>query len=122
MSHRHQDEQMDGSKRHGEGSDAWLEALLQADAAAQPHIADDGFAQRVMKALPAPRQPAPRWIVPLAALVGSAIALGLTPAGAWFSHNLTQLLEVRSFSLTHLVVLVPLLLFYAVSFSALRER
>lgn len=118
----HQDQRMDGSNRTGEGSDAWLDALLRADAATQAHVADDGFASRVMTALPPPRRPAPRWIVPAAAVLGCVVAVGLTPAGAWFARNLTQLVELRSLSLAHLAVLVPLALFYAMSFSALRPR
>ncbi len=104
------------------GSDAWLEALLRADAAAQPHIADDGFADRLMRRLPAPRKPAPRWIVPTATALGSAAALLLTPAGAWFAHSLQALFDFRSFSPAHLIVLVPVAMFYAMSFSALRDR
>lgn len=104
------------------GDDAWIEALLREDAARQPHIADDGFVVRVLMNMPAPRKPAPRWIVPAAAMLGSAVAVGLTPAGAWFANTLVQLLDIRNFSMTHLSVLVPVALFYVCSFSAIRER
>ena len=127
-----QDKAMDGStfpvgrggSMHGPlpGDDAWIEALLQEDAARQPHIADDGFVVRVLMNMPAPRKPAPRWIVPMAAMVGSAVAVGLTPAGVWFANTLVQLLDIRNFSIAHLSVLVPVALFYVCSFSAIRER
>ena len=104
------------------GDDAWIESLLREDAAQQPHIADDGFVVRVLMNMPAPRKPAPRWIVPAATATGCAIAALLTPAGAWFATTLVQLLDVRNFSAAHLSVLVPVAVFYACSFSALRER
>ncbi|MDP3295516.1 MAG: hypothetical protein Q8M37_12390 [Nevskia sp.] len=117
-----------GSSMHGRaldsgpGDDTWIESLLQEDAARQPHIADDGFVVRVLMNMPAPRKPAPRWIVPMAAMVGSAVAVGLTPAGVWFANTLVQLLDIGNFSMAHLSVLVPLALFYVCSFSAIRER
>lgn len=127
-----QDQSMDGSTfpvgRGGSmngpvpGDDAWIEALLHEDAARQPHIADDGFVVRVLMNMPAPRKPAPRWIVPMAAMVGSAVAVGLTPAGVWFANTLVQLLDIGNFSMAHLSVLVPVALFYVCSFSAIRER
>ncbi|WP_295686724.1 hypothetical protein [uncultured Nevskia sp.] len=127
-----QDKPMDGStfpvgrggSMHGPipGDDAWIDALLHEDAARQPHIADDGFVVRVLMNMPAPRKPAPRWIVPMAAMVGSAVAVGLTPAGVWFANTLVQLLDIRNFSIAHLSVLVPLALFYVCSFTAIRER
>lgn len=104
------------------GSDAWIESLLREDAARQPHIADDGFAFRVMMNMPAPRKLAPKWIVPMAAIVGSAAAVGLTPAGAFIVDNLLHLLDFRNFSPVQMMVLVPVVLAYACSFSALRER
>lgn len=104
------------------GDDAWLEQLLHDDAAAQPHIADDGFVVRVLMAMPAPRKPAPAWIVPAAALAGCAAAALFTPAGAWFAGTLVQLLDVRNFSPAHLSALVPVAVFYGLSFSVLRER
>lgn len=104
------------------GSDDWLDALLRDDAARQPHIADDGFVVRVLMNMPAPRKPAPRWIVPGATLAGCALAVLLTPAGAWFAGALLQLLDVRNFSTSHLSALVPLAVLYGCTFSALRER
>lgn len=104
------------------GDDAWIESLLREDAARQPHIADDGFVVRVLMNMPAPRKPAPRWIVPAATATGCAIAAVFTPAGTWFATTLVQLLDVRNFSAAHLSVLVPVAVFYACSFSALRER
>lgn len=106
----------------GPGDDAWLDALLREDAARQPHIADDGFVVRVLMNMPAPRKPAPRWIVPAATAAGCAIAALLTPAGAWFAGTLVQLLDIRNLSAEQLPVLVPLAVFYGCSFSALRER
>ncbi|MBA4285962.1 MAG: hypothetical protein C0434_10585 [Xanthomonadaceae bacterium] len=124
-----EDETMDGSMflsgRAGPlspGDDAWIESLLRDDAARQPHIADDGFVVRVLMNMPAPKQPAPRWIVPAATATGCAIAALFTPAGAWFASTLVQLLDIRNFSANHLSVLVPLAVFYGCSFSALRER
>jgi hypothetical protein len=76
-----EDDTMDGSMfpsgRDGPlspGDDAWIESLLREDAARQPHIADDGFVVRVLMNMPAPRKPAPRWIVPAATAAGCAIA------------------------------------------------
>lgn len=127
--HQPEDNTMDGSMfpsgREGPlspGDDAWIESLLREDAARQPHIADDGFVVRVLMNMPAPRKPAPRWIVPAATATGCAIAALFTPAGAWFATTLVQLLDVRNFSAAHLSVLVPVAVFYACSFSALRER
>ena len=124
-----EDETMDGSMFPAglggpvsPGDDAWIESLLREDAARQPHIADDGFVVRVLMNMPAPRKPAPRWIVPAATATGCAIAALFTPAGAWFATTLVQLLDVRNFSAAHLSVLVPVAVFYACSFSALRER
>lgn len=124
-----EDETMDGSMflsgRDGPlnpGDDAWIESLLRDDAARQPHIADDGFVIRVLMNMPAPKQPAPRWIVPAATATGCAIAALFTPAGAWFASTLVQLLDIRNFSANHLSVLVPLAVFYGCSFSVLRER
>jgi hypothetical protein len=126
---RSQEQDMDGSTfpaafggPMAPGDDAWIESLLREDAAAQPHIADDGFVVRVLMAMPAHRAPAPRWIVPAATLAGCAIAALFTPAGAWFGHALVQLLDVRNFSAAHLSVLVPVAVFYGLSFSALRDR
>ncbi len=113
---------MDGSAFALPGDDAWLEALLREDARNQPHIADDGFAARVMSRLPVERRSAPRWLVPAAGMVGSAAAVGLTPAGAWFVNNLVSLLDYRHFSITHLSVLVPIALFYVCSIAAARGR
>jgi rhodanese-related sulfurtransferase len=113
---------MDGSSFAMPGDDAWLESLLREDARRQPHIADDGFASRVMNRIPPPAKAAPRWLVPAAGMVGSAAAVGLTPAGAWFVHNLVGLLDIRHFSLAHLSVLVPIALFYVCSFAATRDR
>lgn len=104
------------------GDDAWIDRLLRDDAAAQPHIADDGFVVRVLMAMPPPRKAAPRWIVPVATVAGCAAAVGLTPAGAWFGAALLQLLDIRHLSVAHLSVLVPVAVFYGLSFSALRER
>lgn len=117
-----QDHDMDGSAFSLPGDDAWLESMLRADAAQQPHIVDDGFSARVMQRLPASRQSAPRWIVPAATVFGSAVAVGLTPVGSYFVQNLLGLLDVRHFSMTHLTVLVPIAVFYACSFAAARER
>lgn len=104
------------------GDDAWIDRLLRDDAAAQPHIADDGFVVRVLMAMPPPRKPAPRWIVPAATLAGCAAAAVFTPAGAWFGSALVQLVDIRHFSAAHLSVLVPVAVFYGLSFSALRDR
>ena len=126
---RPEDETMDGSMfPSGAGGpmspddDGWIESLLREDAARQPHIADDGFVVRVLMNMPAPRKPAPRWIIPAATFAGCAIAALFTPAGAWFGSTLVQLLDIRNFSANHLSVLVPLAVFYGCSFSALRER
>ncbi len=113
---------MDGSSYALPGDDAWLEAMLREDAKQQPHIADDGFAARVMSRLPAPARSAPRWLVPAAGVFGAAAALGLTPAGVYFVSNLLGLLDFRHFSLAHLTVLVPIAVFYACSFAAARGR
>lgn len=119
----HQDDKpMDGTAYSLPGDDAWLESLLREDARRQPHIADDGFASRVMAALPAPRKPAPRWLVPAAGIVGSAAAVGLTPAGDYLVRNLLGLLDFRHFSIAHLTVLVPIAVFYVCAFAAARER
>ncbi|GAC1633600.1 MAG: hypothetical protein NVS9B10_29040 [Nevskia sp.] len=116
-------EPMDGSSFAAmPGDDAWLEALLREDARHQPHIADAGFAARVMASLPAPRKAAPRWLVPAAGMIGSAAALGLTPAGSYFVNNLFGLLDYRHFSIAHLSVLVPIALFYVCAFAAARAR
>ena len=124
-----EDETMDGSMfpagmsgPMSPGDDAWIESLLREDAARQPHIADDGFVVRVLMNMPAPRKPAPLWIVPAATFAGCAIAALFTPAGAWFATTPVQLLDIRNFSANHLSVLVPLAVFYGCSFSALRER
>ena len=116
------DKTMDGTAPHLPGDDAWLEVLLREDARRQPHIDDDGFAGRVMAALPAPRKPAPRWLVPAAGMVGSAAAVGLTPAGDYLVRNLLGLLDFSHFSAAHLSVLVPIAVFYACAFAAARER
>lgn len=117
-----QDRDMDGSAFTGPGDDAWLEALLREDARRQPHIADEGFAARVLQQLPPPRRTAPRWLVPAAGVIGAAAAIGLTPAGAYVAGNLVGLLDFRHLTVAHLSVLVPIALFYACSFAATRER
>ena len=118
----HQDKDMDGSTFALPGDDVWLENLLRADAACQPHIADAGFAGRVMQRLPSVRKPAPRWIVPTFAALGSVAAVGFTPAGGYFAQSLVSLLDYRHFSAAHLTVLVPIAVFYACSFGAARDR
>lgn len=104
------------------GDEAWIDQLLRDDAAGQPHVADDGFVVRVLMAMGPARKPAPRWIVPAAALAGGAAAVLLTPAGAWFGTALGELFGGHPWSLAHLLVLVPVAVFYGLSFSALRER
>lgn len=113
---------MDGSGFALPGDDAWLETLLRDDARRQPHIADDGFAARVISALPAPHKAAPRWLVPAAGVFGAAAALGLTPAGDYFIRNFLALVEFQRLSIAHLAVLVPIAVFYGISFAAARER
>ena len=59
--------------------DQWLERALRA---AEPHLADDGFTQRVLAALPP--APVPRvarldWVVPVAAVPGSAVVASQFP-------------------------------------------
>ncbi len=122
MSNRDKTE-MDGSGFAARpGDDAWLEALLREDARQQPHIADNGFAERVMRRLPVASPAAPRWLVPAAGAFGSIAALGLTPAGGYFLHNLLGLLDFRHLSIAHLSVLVPIAVFYVCSFAAARGR
>ena len=58
-----------------------LDTLLRDDAARG--IADDGFARRVMHALPARAAASPRWLRPTlvmgSAVVGSALAVAFAP-------------------------------------------
>ena len=59
-----------------------IDSLLRADAARD--VADDGFARRVMRALPAHASRAsPRWLRPAlvmgSAIVGSGLAIALAP-------------------------------------------
>ncbi len=59
--------------------DQWLERALRA---AEPHLADDGFTQRVLAALPpapAPRATRLDWVVPAAVALGSAVVASQFP-------------------------------------------
>lgn len=102
--------------------DDWLDALLAADAADAAHIADNGFAARVMAALPPGRKTAPRWIVPLATVLGCLVAALFTPAAHYLAQGFSQLLNPQQWSPAHLWVLAPVVVFYGLSFAAVRER
>ncbi|MBK6582786.1 MAG: hypothetical protein IPJ33_18040 [Gammaproteobacteria bacterium] len=72
----------------------WLERALAG--AAEPHIDDDGFTLRVMRALPpAPRQAGSRsdWILVTGAATGSAVAASQFPL-APFVNLLLQSAQV----------------------------
>ncbi len=101
--------------------DAWLERLLREDAARQPHLEDAGFSARVLAALPAPRKSPTPWLMPAAAVLGSAAATFLTPAGGYLARSLMQLTDPHHFSPSALLVLVPLAVLYACSFAAVRD-
>lgn len=65
----------------GTPDDDWLERMLVADAAAHrdAYVADDGFAARVMAALPAPIAP-PAWRRPVVFALWSVAAAGIAVA------------------------------------------
>jgi hypothetical protein len=106
------------------GDDAWLEKLLKADAAFQPHVADGGFSARVMQSLPmaaAEQSAAPRWLLPLATVLACAITAVFTPAVSYFVHGLTSLVERNQLSAANLLVLIPVAVLYGCSFASLRD-
>lgn len=117
----HQDPNMDGSFMQPDG-DAWLEALIRADAAQQPYIADDGFSSRVMAQLPARRKPVAEWLVPACTVIGAAAAVGFGQIGGYFANGFIDLFNFHHFSLAHLSVLVPVAVLYACAFGAVKER
>ena len=60
----------------------WIDALLNNDAAASPSIADDGFTAALMSSLPAPAHRwRYRWIVPMMAIAGFIVGMGLLSGG-----------------------------------------
>lgn len=62
-------------------SDQQLDELLRRGFTGT--VADDGFSERVMRALPPRRQPQP-WLLPGAALAGGLLAwLALLPSPVW---------------------------------------
>ena len=73
--------------------DQWLERALRA---AEPHLADDGFTQRVLAALPpapAPRATRLDWVVPAA--VGSAVVASQFPLAPFLDLAEVALRQVQ---------------------------
>lgn len=102
-------------------ADDWLDAVLRADAAQRPHVADDGFSARLMRRLPARRRAPGPWFLPAMTAVGTGLTVFCTPALDFLVGGMEQLLDFQHFSPAHLAVLVPLAVFYATSFVAVRE-
>lgn len=67
----------------------WLRALLREDLARAPYLEDAGFSERVLQALPPPREP---WIDGLAVLLTlAALGIGLWPLVAALGERLAGL-------------------------------
>ncbi|MBP9035991.1 MAG: hypothetical protein KBG29_19005 [Pseudomonadales bacterium] len=77
--------------------DQWLERALRAG---EPHLDDDGFTQRVLAALPpAPTRHAARldWVVPAAAVLGSAVVASQFPLAPFLNLAEVALQQVQLF-------------------------
>ncbi|MBK6280374.1 MAG: hypothetical protein IPF57_20710 [Gammaproteobacteria bacterium] len=75
--------------------DQWLERALRA---AEPHLADDGFTQRVLAALPpapAPRATRLDWVVPAAVALGSAVVASQFPLAPFLDLAEVALRQVQ---------------------------
>lgn len=98
----------------------WIDALLNNDAAASPSIADDGFTAALMSSLPAPAHRwRYRWIVPMMAIAGFIVGMGLLSGGEDLSMVLTGLARMRSISLQEvLFAVLPLSVLYWLAFGA----
>jgi hypothetical protein len=77
-----------------------LEELLRAHA--RETIADAGFSQRVMGALPAPVARARPWLTPVLVLgstaLGSALALLFAPQGLSIAQGFVDVAQMRGFT------------------------
>lgn len=71
--------------RRQDRDDAWLDALLRADAAGQGFPDDDGFTARVMARLPVRRPPVWGWLAPALGALGAvgALAWGVPLTALW---------------------------------------
>lgn len=99
----------------------WLERLLAADAAAQPHLADDGFAARVLFRAYASQPRVSRWLVPLMTAAACGVTAFVTPAGEYLARGLTGLIDWHHLSASTLLMLVPIAVLYACSIEASRD-
>lgn len=98
----------------------WIDALLDNDASASPSVADDGFTAALISGLPAPAQRSRyRWIVPIMAITGFIVGMGLLSGGEDLSMVLTGLARMRSISLREvLFAVLPLGVLYWLAFGA----
>jgi hypothetical protein len=75
-----------------------LDSLLREDA--RTSIADDGFTERVMGALPAPARATRSWLTPAlifgSAAAGSVLAVALAPAGGSLLQGFADLASLQA--------------------------
>ena len=81
-------------------NDDWLDRQLRADA--RVTLQDDGFASRVLAALPLPVPRMNPWLKPALVLgstaVGGLLATLLAPVGPMFMEGASQLAHMRGFT------------------------
>ena len=113
----------DRNDRPGEDDD-WIEHVLRADAAAAPHVDDEGFTARVLARLPlrAGWSPA-RWIVPAMGFLGCAIGLVALSGGIDLSASLTDIVNLESLSMrTFVKAALPVALLYWLAVGAAMQQ
>src|SRR4051812_15980246 len=81
-------------------ADDWIDRLLVDDAASGPAIADDGFTNSVMGALPPAATPARhRWIIVTMTILACVVGLGVLSGGEELTLLLSGLAQSRVVSL-----------------------
>lgn len=95
-------------------SEAWVDRLLAADAAASDYVEDDGFSAAVVMQLPPQSaRSSTRWIIPLMSVVGFLVGLGLLSGGESLSIRFADLVSLDAVSMPALLgVFLPLALLY----------